>query len=189
MSLIKKIKGIPTIESENIILRKIEEKDAVDLFKYYNNEQVYKHLDWNGPDSVEGAKKIIQIWNKGFEQGWIIRFAIAEKISDRIIGTIFLNEFEGKRAEVGYELSEDYWRQGIMSEAMKKILDFGFIELDLIRIQALVCEENIACKHLLEKFNFLKEGYLRQYEYHSVSGKCKDMYLYSLLKEEHILKR
>lgn len=184
MNLVKVLKHIPTIESTKITLRKMEDKDAYDLFQYYNNENVYQYLDWNGPESVEDAGKIIKIWNRGFEEGWILRFAIAEKATNRIIGTIFLNNFEGRRAEVGYELSEGYWKRGIMSEAIKEILNLGFNQLGLTRIQAFVCEENIASKHLLQKFCFYKEGYLRQYECHSVSGKCKDMYIYSLLKEE-----
>jgi ribosomal-protein-alanine N-acetyltransferase len=184
MNLVKILQDIPTIENSKITLRKMQEKDAYDLFWYYNNENVYKHLDWNGPESVEDADRIIKVWNKGFEEGWILRFAIGEIITNRIIGTIFLNNFEGRRAEVGYELSEDYWNKGIMSEAIKEILNLGFNQLGLTRIQAIVCEENIASKHLLKKFSFHKEGCLRQYECHSISGKCKDMYIYSLLKEE-----
>lgn len=184
MNLVKVLKDIPTIESTKVTLRKMQEKDAYDLFQYYNNENVYQYLDWNGPESVEDADKIIKIWNKGFEEGWILRLAIAEKTTNRIIGTIFLNNFEGRRAEIGYELSANYWMRGIMSEAIKEILNLGFNLLGLTRIQAFVCEENIASKHLLKKFSFQQEGYLRQYECHSVSGKCKDMYIYSLLKEE-----
>lgn len=184
MNLVKVLQDIPTIETTKVTLRKIKNEDAYDLFQYYNNENVYQHLDWNGPESTEDADRIIRIWNKGFEEGWIIRFAITEKITNKIIGTIFLNNFEGRRAEIGYELSEDYWQKGIMSEAMKEVLKLGFKQLNLTRIQAFVCEENIASKHLLKKFNFQEEGYLRLYECHEVSRECKDMYIYAVLKNE-----
>ncbi|MFJ3390385.1 MULTISPECIES: GNAT family N-acetyltransferase [unclassified Lysinibacillus] len=98
--------------------------------------------------------------------------------------TRFLSEFEGKRAEIGYELSEDYWHRGIMSEAVKAVLSIGFDQLGLVRIQAIVTEENIASKKLLSKFNFKEEGCLRQFECHSVTGECKDMLIYSLLHTE-----
>lgn len=184
MNLVKVLQDIPTIETTKVTLRKIKNEDAYDLFQYYNNENVYQYLDWNGPESTEDADRIIRIWNKGFEEGWIIRFAITEKITNKIIGTIFLNNFEGRRAEIGYELSEDYWQKGIMSEAMKEVLKLGFKQLNLTRIQAFVCEENIASKHLLKKFNFQEEGYLRLYECHEVSRECKDMYIYAVLKNE-----
>lgn len=184
MDLVKIIKEIPIIANGKITLRKLQEKDASDLFQYYHNENVYRYLDWNGSESVEDAKRIINIWNKGFQEGWILRFAIVENKANKVIGTIFLNNFEGRRAEVGYELSENYWKRGIMSEALKEIIKLGFTMLGLNRIQAFVCEENIGSKQLLDKFNFQKEGYLRQYECHSVTGECKDMYLYALLKED-----
>lgn len=186
MDIVQVLKDIPTITNRKITLRKIQEKDAYDLFQYYHNENVYRYLDWNGPESVEDAKRIINIWNNGFLDGWILRFAIVDNVTSTIIGTIFLNNFEGKRAEVGYELSEDYWKRGIMSEALKEILKLGFTQLGLNRIQAFVSEQNTASKQLLKKFGFQKEGYLRQYECHSITGECKDMCLYALIKEDFV---
>ena len=165
-------------------LRKLRVEDDSDLLKYYSNKNVYRYLDWNGPETLERCNEILKIWNQGYIDGWIIRFAIADKVSDKIIGTIFLNGFEGKRAELGYELSENYWRNGIMSEAINQVLSLGFKKLGLVRIQAFVCEENIASKNILEKFNFKKEGYLRNFECHNVTGECMDMYVYALLNTE-----
>lgn len=184
MNFTKVLKEFPVIETEKIRLRKLKGEDAPELLKYYSNEQVFRYLDWNGPETLERSYEVIRIWNQGYIDGWIIRFAIADKVTDKIIGTIFLNEFQGKRAEIGYELSESYWRRGIMSEAIKEVLSLGFNKLDLVRVQAFVCEENIASKDILKKFNFREEGHLRQFECHSVTGKCKDMYVYGLLNTE-----
>jgi ribosomal-protein-alanine N-acetyltransferase len=184
MNLVKILTEIPTIESKAVVLRKIRVDDAPALYQYYNNKNVYQYLDWNGPSSAEHAVEIIERWNKGFVDGWIIRFAIADRETDKIIGTIFLNNFEEKRAEIGYELSEAYWRKGMMSDAMKLVLELGFHKLGFVRIQAFVCDENIGSKQLLKKLRFIEEGYLRQYECHSVTGECKDMYIYSLLKDD-----
>ncbi|WP_055668681.1 GNAT family N-acetyltransferase [Desnuesiella massiliensis] len=184
MNFTKVLKEFPVIETEKIRLRKLREEDAPELLKYYSNEQVFRYLDWNGPETLERSYEVIRIWNQGYIDGWIIRFAIADKVTDKIIGTIFLSEFQGKRAEIGYELSESYWRRGIMSEAIKEVLSLGFKKLGLVRIQAFVCEENIASKDLLKKFNFKEEGYLRKFECHSVTGKCKDMYVYGVLNTE-----
>ncbi|MBN1050259.1 GNAT family N-acetyltransferase [Clostridium botulinum] len=188
MEFTKLLNEFPVVETTKIRLRQLKECDALDLVKYYSNEKVYQYLDWNGPENLEHALKIINIWNKGYEDGWIIRFAIADKETDKIIGTIFLTEFEGKRAEIGYELSEEYWRSGIMSEAINEVLSLGFNKLDLVRIQAFVCDENVASKEILKKFNFKKEGYLRQFECHNITGKCKDMWIFSLLNTEFITK-
>lgn len=184
MDFKNKLKEFPVIEGKKIRLRKLKLEDGPELLRYYSNEMVYRYLDWNGPETLERSCEAIKIWNKGFDDGWIIRFAITDKVTDKVIGTIFLSEFRGKRAEMGYELSESYWRQGIMSEAIHEILLLGFNQLGLTRIQAFVCEENVASKEILKKFNFIQEGFLRQYECHNVTGKCKDMYVYGLLSTE-----
>ena len=184
MNFAEKIKEFPVIETKQIRLRKLKVEDAPALERYYSNENVYRYLDWNGPETLERSYEVIDLWNKGYEKGWIIRFAIAEKGTDEIIGTIFLSEFEGKRAEIGYELSEDYWRRGIISEAIYEVLSLGFNQLGLVRIQAFVCAENVASTEVLKKFKFKEEGCLRQFECHSVTGKCKDMWVYGLLNTE-----
>ncbi|QSB09811.1 GNAT family N-acetyltransferase [Lysinibacillus fusiformis] len=141
----------PTIQTKQIQLRKLKPEDAINLYNYYSNEKVYRYLDWNGPESLEKKYEVINSWNEGYEKGWLIRFAIADKSTDEVIGTIFLSEFVGKRAEIGYELSERYWHRGIMTEAVNEILSFGFNQLGLVRIQATVATENIASKKLLTK--------------------------------------
>jgi [ribosomal protein S5]-alanine N-acetyltransferase len=180
----KVLKEFPVLKTDKILLRKLRLEDAPALKRYYSNENVYRYLDWNGPETLERSFEIINLWNKGYDEGWIIRFAIADKVTDEIIGTIFLNEFEGKRAEIGYELSENYWRRGIMSEAIREVLSFGFNQLGLVRIQALVCAENVASTEILKKFEFKEEGCLRLFECHSVTGECKDMWVYGLLNTE-----
>lgn len=75
-----------------------------------------------------------------------------------------------------------------MSEAVEDVLSIGFNQLGLVRIQAIVTDENIASKKLLTKIYFKKEGCLRQYEYHGVTGECKDMLIYGLLQTEFLKK-
>ena len=49
-------------------------------------------------------------------------------------GTIFLRDIEGEKAEIGYELAQSYWRQGIMSEVLNEVIRIGFEELCLVRL-------------------------------------------------------
>lgn len=183
MEFSKHFVEFPFFILEKCVLRKIDSKDASALFNYYHNKNVYQYLDWYGPSSIDNAIEIINHWNNGYKEGWIIRFGIANKETNELIGTIFLNSFDGKRAEIGYELSEDYWRKGIMAEALRKIVDFGFTTLGRTRIQATVCNENTASERLLLKCGFQFEGVLRQYEEHYVTKEVKDMKLLSIIKE------
>ena len=158
MNFTKLLGTFPTIQTNSIRLRKLQLEDAPKLFNYYLNENVHRHLDWNGPGTLERSYEVINTWNKGYEEGWIIRFAIADKVTDELIGTIFLGEFAGKRAEIGYELSEEYWCRGIISEAVQEVLSIGFNQLGLVRIQATVTDVNVASKKLLTNLTSRKKA-------------------------------
>lgn len=88
-----------------------------------------------------------------------------------------------RRAEIGYALhSDEYKQKGLMTEALLAILKYGFDEMNLNRIEALVAEWNTASVKLLTKFGFQKEGVLRQH--YVVNGSPEDSVAYSLLKPE-----
>lgn len=87
------------------------------------------------------------------------------------------------RAELFYKLRNDVDKQkGLMTEALKAVLDFGFSELGLHRIKALVAESNTASVKLLQRYGFTKEGTMR--EDYLVDGKQEDSDCYSLLRWE-----
>ncbi len=83
---------------------------------------------------------------------------------------------------MGYWLGEDYWRKGIVSSALKGIVEFAFNELELERIFAVPLERNTASRRVLEKNGFVLEGILRN----SVvkSGKFYNQALYAKIKDE-----
>ena len=124
------------------------------------------------------------MWNEGPEDGRTLCFAIADLETDTIIGSISLGGFEGRMAEVGYELSADFWRRGIMSDAICEMLSIGFNQLDLLRVHAFVTRENEASTFLLKKLGFQFEGCLRLFDCHLVTGECRDVDIYSILKDE-----
>lgn len=183
MDFNKIFNDFPLIELDNIRLRALKKSDGSELFAYYSNTKVHQYLDWYGPSTLKKSLEAIEIWDKGYKQGRIIRFAIADIKSDLLLGTIFLTDFEGNRAEIGYELREDAWGKGIMSKAMAAVIKMAFESLDIRRIQAFVSPENKSSIKILEKFDFKEEGLLRQYEYHSVTGEAKDMIIFALLAD------
>jgi ribosomal-protein-alanine N-acetyltransferase len=88
-----------------------------------------------------------------------------------------------RRAELFYVLlKEEYMQKGYMTEALKYVIEYGFSELGLHRIQAMVAEENIPSVKLIHKYGFTKEGTMR--EDYCVNGKNEDSDCYSLLKWE-----
>ena len=71
---------------------------------------------------------------------------------------------EHQKAEIGFWLLPDFWRRGIMKEAIPLILDFGFNTLGIHRIEGLVETENLNCKSAMAKLDFMYEGTMRECE-------------------------
>lgn len=84
------------------------------------------------------------------------------------------------RAEMGYALSRNYWNQGLITEAVRTILAFGFNELNLNRIEARCISENIGSERVMQKVGMHYEGLIREQMF--VKGRYVNVKLYSALK-------
>lgn len=112
-------------------------------------------------------------------------FQVYTKENKKHIGECGLHTWNTKhhRSEIYYMLKDDADKQkGYMSETLQYVLPFAFETLKMHRIQALIEPNNIASIRLAEKFNFKKEGILRQ-DY-LVDDIYEDSVCYSLLKQE-----
>jgi ribosomal-protein-alanine N-acetyltransferase len=173
----------PTLTTPRLLLRQIEMSDAEALFPTFSDLETMK-LFGTLQTSIEETREMIQRWKRQYAQRQVIRWGVTLKGEDRVIGSCpFFNLDEGfHRAETGYILNRAYWKQGIMSEAMSAVLTFGFMQLGLQRIEALVDPENENSKGLLQRLGFIYEGRLRQHYFSD--GLFSDDLIFSLLKDE-----
>ncbi len=108
---------------------------------------------------------------------------ISLKGRDNIIGTIGFNNFTKRhRANIGFDLQADFWNNGYLTEAIKTVIEFGFRNLDINRIEAEVMQGNVASEKVLAKIGFKNEGILRQWMYWN--DKYYDMTKFSLLQSD-----
>lgn len=108
----------------------------------------------------------------------------AISVDDVIVGNISIEQKEDvyrRDGEIGYLLLEKYKRQGIMTEAVRRICELGFSELNILRITGVVYAPNLASRRVLEKNGFLQEGMQKNAVYKD--GKVYDLCLYGKLKE------
>ena len=172
------------IITERLILKSITPNIIIELFKEKTKEEIQAFFEADD-DSYNRLKNMYEIGIETYNIS-LFYFLICDKKSNKVIGECGFHTWNKthKRAELFYNLKYDTdKRKGIMSEALMKILNFGFNELDLHRIQALIAYENIASKKILERFRFTKEGTIR--EDYVVDGKNEDSECYSLLKWEY----
>src|SRR5207248_1032904 len=129
------------------------------------------------------AKKLILKVREDYSQKRSIGWAAEIRGSGPIIGTCGFVRIEpgNLRAEIGGELSPDYWGKNIALEAVKEIVRFGLHEMNLHSIEAKVQAGNLGAVFLLEKLGFVKEGHLREHIYHH--GKYTDLLIYSRIKQ------
>lgn len=140
-----------------------------------------------GHQTEEEYQKDLKRWQGSYTtfNKDILYFLIREKEKENVIGWCGYHTWytDHDRAEIGYGLYfDEYKKKGYMTEALKEILRFGFEEMNLHRIEAMVAEYNIPSVRLLLNNNFEKEGCLR--EHYLINGKHEDSWVYSLLKKE-----
>lgn len=183
------VEKFPEIETSRLVLKEIIESDDKDIFEIFSDDEVMKYYDIEPLKALEEAKELIQQLDRRIKNKKGIRWGIHLKDNYKLIGTCGYQSLSTQsfRAEIGYELSKEYWGQGLMQEALQSIIDFGINDLSLNRIQALVEPENIKSINLLRKIGFNEEGTLYEYEFYK--GKFKDLAMLSLLKVEYDLNK
>ncbi|WP_262916364.1 GNAT family N-acetyltransferase [Aestuariivivens sediminis] len=171
----------PKIKTDRLQLRKITESDHENIYYGLSNPNVIKHYGISF-DSLESTKEQM-IWFKDLEQNQTgIWWAICSSDNKTFFGAGGLNDLskEHKKAEIGLWLLPDFWRQGIMTETMPLICDYGFNQLGLHRIEGFVESDNLNCKKAMAKLHFHYEGTMKDCEIKN--GKFISLEIYAKLK-------
>ena len=151
--------------SGDIKLRPFKVSDSQRLVELANNENIARNLrdGFPHPYHTSHARDFIE---KCISIHPPTIFAIEYK--GEYVGNIGLhkgNDVYRKSAEVGYFIGEQYWNKGITTAALRLICEYGFANLDVVRIHAGVYEHNLASQKVLEKCGFVKEGVFKKAVY------------------------
>ena len=167
--------------SKNFFISDIGSQDKEAFVKHLSDKEIYDHtLAIPYPYMASDATHwILTVAEQTQKQGHSVNWAIRRQ-DGHLIGGIGFHDLEvGKshKAELGYWLAKPYWNQGIMTEAVKKVTEFGFKEFKLARIYASVFHFNKGSARVLEKAGFQFEGDLQKY--YKKEGKIFDGKLYA----------
>ena len=175
---------LPTIHTSRLSLRSISAADVDDFYAVYSNPEVMRY--WSTPPlpNIEAASKLISEIEEGNERHNMLKWGIALRSNDALIGsvTLFNLEFTHRRAEIGYAQGRAYWGQGYMQETLKAVINYAFDSLNIHRLEADVDPRNAASVRTLERLGFQREGYLR--ERWQVNGEIQDAFFYGLLRPD-----
>lgn len=184
----KAFSQFPTIETHRLVLREIQESDIEQVYEIFNNPLVAEFSSHYPVESKERILKGIRRWKDEYSDKSQVRWGIARKEDDIIIGTCCLGDFdeESKRCEIGYHLAHQQWNKGYMTEALKAMVCFGFEDNDLNRIEAFVTPGNEGSTAVLKKIGFIEEGLLRERDY--FKGKFQDGIALGMLRSDYTKK-
>jgi [ribosomal protein S5]-alanine N-acetyltransferase len=171
----------PTLETARLSLRQLQKDDAADYFFLLSDEDVMRYMDAPKCESIDIAAEKIEKMNTEIAENKSIVWGISLKDDKRLIGAIGFWKISAyhHRGEIAYRLHPDFWRKGLMTEALKEVLNYGFEKMNLHSVEANVSPSNEASKQLLLAQNFVLEAHFRENYY--FDGQFLDSHIYSLL--------
>ena len=170
------------LETPRLILRRWQEHDVSDLFNIMKNSTVVMG-GWNPHPNVTVSAGVLNEYIESDD-----RWAIELKDEKKVIGCVgvFPDNNRGKlnAKSISFVLSEDYCGNGYITEAIKRVIQYLFEELNIDLLSAFHIPDNIKSKRVLERCGFeyeitIKQGYKRY------DGQIFDSVCYSILKSDY----
>jgi ribosomal-protein-alanine N-acetyltransferase len=173
----------PNLETERLFLRRVDVKDVNEIIALRSNPETMKYIPRPLVKTIEDALEHIAMMDAKIENNEGINWAITQKDNPKLIGVIghYRIKPEHYRAEIGYMLLPEFSGKGIISEAVKEVVNYGFKGMQLHSIEAVIDPENNASAKVLEKNGFVKEAHLKENEF--FEGHFLDSVIYSLLNK------
>lgn len=144
------------LRTKRLILRSWKESDLEDLYEYASVPGVGESAGWVHHDSMEESKRVLKMFMDG-------KYTFALECEGKVIGSLGIDPYNEKLfpemepfkcREIGYVLSKDYWGQGLMTEAVKEVLQYLF---ETENLDAVLCShylKNTRSARVQEKCGF-----------------------------------
>jgi RimJ/RimL family protein N-acetyltransferase len=154
----------PTLDTDRLVLRPFAADDAFDVERLAGMREIADTtLNIPHPYPHGGAAAWIGLHQSAWNDGTNATFAIISKKTGKLLGAISLMiKREHQRAELGYWIAADSWNAGYATEASQRIIDFGFEDLKLHRIEARHMLRNPASGRVMRKLGMQHEGVHRE---------------------------
>lgn len=183
-----KYSGTPTIETNRLILRKLELTDAQSVFDHWlSDERVSDNrisaAHKTVSETIERLTNIVSEYDRNEYCYWGIEL----EANGELIGEIDLYNFDQstENCEVSYSIGYKWWNQGYGTEALKAVVEFGFKHMNVHKISAAHNIDNAASGKIMRKAGMEQEGTIKHMIRNS-KNYYKDCAIYGLLQEEYL---
>ena len=163
MSFENHLKNIPEFETDRLFLRKLCFGDLDDVHEFCSNPNVAAPMTWETNKTKETTLQFLEDVINGYVNGETGEWGILLKETKKVIGVAAIIDWSNKHKsmEIGYFLSEQYWGKGIITEALEKIIEYGFTELSANRIEGRCDTDNIGSQKVMKKLGMMKGHYVK----------------------------
>ncbi len=177
-----------TVRNRETYIKRLERNGQQDLYEYGKSELVGPSAGWMPHKNEQESKEIIEMFisNKDL-------YAIVLKSENKVVGGVGLHDRKPdesvadlKQKEIGYVLNPKYWGKGIVPEAVQRLIEYGFEELDLDLIWCGHYDFNIKSKRVNEKCGF-RYRFKKKERIKLLADKEVTTLYYSILKSEYYI--
>lgn len=174
----------PEMDTPRLRLRKIRMRDAEDLYSWSQDPGVAKYVLWDAHRSIRETLSYIRYMKSLYRQGAPCSWAVVERESGKVIGTIGVMNWSPafRSVEVGYSFGRAWWGRGYATEALLRLMKLLFEQGGINRIEGMCDVRNPASARVMQKSGMKREGILRQRIYNK--GEFADVMLFAALAKE-----
>jgi ribosomal-protein-alanine N-acetyltransferase len=150
----------PILTTERLTLRQPAITDEQEVFTLRSDKDINKYLDRQTANTIDDARGFINKVNENISKNESLYWAITFRDKNILVGTVCLFGFSDENAscEIGYELLPGFQGQGIMKEAVEKVIAYAFNTIKVQKIEAVFHRDNQRSIKLLQKFAFMESN-------------------------------
>ena len=176
---------MPTLRTDRLVLRKITERDLIDVYEYGSDPRVSEFLLWSPHPDLNYTKFYLNYLGVRYKKGEFYDWGV--EIDGKMIGTCGFTAFDidNDSAEIGYVLNSKYWGMGIGYEAAREVMRFGFERLELNRIEVHYLVGNESSAALAKKLGMSVEGIHRSAV--KRKGEYRDVCVAAITRDEYYM--
>ena len=171
----------PVLTTSRLVLRTLRPSDLDDLYSYASDPEIDRYTPWVHYNHIDEARENLGEFLAEYEQYGMGAWGIEHKADRRLIGIANFSRPHriDRKVEMGYTIARAYWGQGYATEAVKALIQFGFDQMRLVRIEAVCLPEHTASAQVMQKAGMQLEGLLHSYQVWR--GQTCDLLMYAIV--------
>lgn len=186
------VQGLPALWTERLVLRSLRQSDYSTLSELFSDPQVIRYVNRGSQPTPIRARRLLNQIRSSSAKLDSLHYGICWRGKEQVIGITSFQHWNDQNgtAQIGYILNRSCWGMGVATEAVQRLLQFGFVDLHLWRVEARCYEANVSSERVLSKIGMSYERSLPSFvlpdEDDEASESLMDVKVYSMFREQYV---